>query len=86
MHVSANASVLATTPLVSGKSNLLPPGLARRELDLPPGIKNRPAGAAQPPGIANRFSSIAPSTTDPVEPQLGSETDAVATSSLDILV
>ena len=58
-HISASA----------GKSKDIPPGLQRRELDLPPGIaKKLEAGGTAPRGIVNRFPAAAAPTETPSEP------------------
>jgi hypothetical protein len=86
MHVPATtAPALPTTLPTTNKSKLIPPGLARRELALPPGIQKRvDAGETPPPGIAKRFPAAAP-TPEPVAPQTGSGTGAPIPS-LDIVV
>lgn len=74
MHISGVVS--AHVPQLAGKSKEVPPGLQRRELDLPPGIaKKLEADGTAPPGIAKRFpAAISPTetasettTTPPVE-------------------
>ena len=63
MHVSSIGS--AHIPQTPGKSKETPPGLQRRELDLPPGIaKKLEAEGKAPPGIAKRF----PAAVTPTEP------------------
>ena len=72
MHVSSIGSGAPAQPTSPGKSKAVPPGLARRELDLPPGIaKKLEAGGTMPPGIAKRFPSA---TVQPVDPQSSPET------------
>jgi len=86
MHVSAvTAPALPATPLTSGKSKLVPPGVARRELDLPPGIQKKAEGTL-PPGIDKRFSGAAPVPDGPLETPVGSQPDNASTLPLDILV
>jgi hypothetical protein len=82
-----------------GKSNVVPPGLARRQLELPPGIAKRDASGTLPPGIAKRFPSAtlpAPSipgtqseTVDEAQNSTPAPTDSSAlnsSSSVDLLV
>ena len=64
MHISGSRSAIATQPVTLGKSTEVPPGLARRGLDLPPGIaKKLDDGGVTPAGIAKRFSAPTPVTT-----------------------
>jgi hypothetical protein len=55
----------AHIPVSAGKSKGVPPGLQRRELDLPPGItKKLEAEGTAPRGIVSRFPApVAPSET-----------------------
>jgi hypothetical protein len=70
MHIFSIGSA-APAPLTSpGKAKAVPPGLARRELDLPPGIAKKLDGTI-PPGIAKRFPSA---TVQPVDPLTTPET------------
>jgi len=56
MHISSNLSAAAPQLSSTGKSEVVPPGLAKRGLDLPPGIaKKLEAGGTAPAGIAKRF-------------------------------
>ena len=72
MHISSIGSAAPAQLTSPGKSKAVPPGLARRELDLPPGIaKKLEAGGTMPPGIAKRFPS---GTVQPVDPQSSPET------------
>ena len=72
MHISSIGSAAPAQLTSPGKSKAVPPGLARRELDLPPGItKKLEAGGTMPPGIAKRFPSA---TVQPVDPQSSPET------------
>jgi hypothetical protein len=87
MHVSKTAPLQS-----SGMSNVVPPGLARRGLDLPPGIaKKLQNGGELPPGIAQRFPAASAPTSD--SGVTGTSTDAPAadgsssdTSSINLLV
>jgi hypothetical protein len=85
--------VFKTAPLQSsGMPNVVPSGLARRGLDLPPGIaKNLQNGGKVPPGIAQRFPAAAAPTAD--SSVTGTSTDAAAadgsssdTSSINLVV
>ena len=84
---SATASVQAQLHS-NGRSTKVPPGLARRELDLPPGIaKKIAAGGVAPDGIAKRFPAAAPPASPPpasASAPAGEETDAPP--GVDILV
>ena len=72
MHISTVGSPAPAQLPSSGKSKAVPPGLARRELGLPPGIaKKLGAGGTTPPGIAKRFPSA---TAQPGDPQSSPET------------
>ena len=54
---------------ISGKSAVVPPGLARRDLELPPGIaKKLDDGGVVPAGIAKRFPAATLPPEAPVEP------------------
>jgi hypothetical protein len=56
MHISKTASAIPSQLPQSGKSKVVPPGLAGRGLDLPPGIaRELEAGGVAPAGIAKRF-------------------------------
>jgi hypothetical protein len=78
MHVSSTVPVISSQPQSPGKSQVVPPGLAKRGLDLPPGIAKKQAaegtGWAAPAGIAKRFPAAAlqPGTTSETS---GTETD-----------
>jgi hypothetical protein len=76
-------------------SKATPPGLASRDLELPPGIaKKLEGGGTLPPGIAKRFPAAIEPVTTPTEviptDQAGTPpvTDGSSqeTSSLDLLV
>ena len=88
MHISKATSLQLPT---SGTSNVVPPGLERRGLDLPPGIaKKLEKGGEVPPGIAQRFPAATTPTSD--SSATGTSTDAPAdgsssdTSSINLLV
>ena len=87
MHISATAPpAVSTTSPASGKSKVVPPGLARRDLELPPGIARKlGAGGAVPPGISRRFPAAAPLLDAPIEAAPNPDTGDV-TAALDILV
>lgn len=69
MHISGTRPAGATQPSSPGKSAVVPPGLARRDLELPPGIaKKLDAGGAAPAGIAKRFPAAAVQPEAPIEP------------------
>ena len=87
--------VSKTSPLQrpsSGMSDLVPPGLARRGLDLPPGIAKKLQNSGEvPPGIAQRFPAATAPTLD--SSVTGTSTDVPAaegsssdTSSINLLV
>jgi hypothetical protein len=89
MHISSAAPATTSLPSSSGKSTAVPPGLANRDLDLPPGIRKKLAnGGSVPPGIANRFPAAMSDTTntqtDGVTPADTSSQDS--TTSVDLLV
>ena len=91
MHVSSIGSGAPAQPTSPGKSKAVPPGLARRELDLPPGIaKKLEAGGTMPPGIAKRFPSatvqpvVDPQSSPEISP--APETGASPNSSVDLVV
>jgi len=87
MHISSVGPALPPERSLRDTFKAVPPGLARRHLDLPPGIaKKLEAGASAPPGIAQRFSaaSAAPTASDPVLDDTGDETP-LSTASVDIL-
>jgi hypothetical protein len=79
MHISSTAPVTSTQPNSPCKSK--PPGLANRDLDLPPGIaKKLAAGGVEPPGITRRFGTP---TTDASGTDPGSVTPPMDGSSQD---
>jgi len=90
MHISSVRPPLTPEPSLTDASKAVPPGLARRHLDLPPGIaKKLEAGASVPRGIAQRFpqASPAPAIGDPILEDTGDKTSVptVSTGSVDIL-
>lgn len=67
MHINGVAS--SGLPDSSGKSKGVPPGLARRELDMPPGIaKKLDGGVEAPSGILKRFPAAGPVPENLPEP------------------
>jgi hypothetical protein len=61
MHISSVRQPLTPEPSLTDASKAVPPGLARRHFDLPPGIaKKLEAGASIPRGIAQRFPQASP--------------------------
>jgi hypothetical protein len=89
MHISSTAPPTTSLPSSSGKSTAVPPGLANRDLELPPGITKKLAnGGNVPPGIAKRFPAATSDTTnaqtDGVMPADTSSQDS--TTSVDLLV
>jgi hypothetical protein len=87
MHIPKATGLQLPT---SGMSNVVPPGLERRGLDLPPGIaKKLEKGGEVPPGIAQRFPAATTPTADSATetstdaPADGSSSD---TSSINLLV
>ena len=90
MHISSVSPALPPERSLTDSSKVVPPGLARRNLDLPPGIaKKLEAGASAPHGIAQRFpaASPAPAISDPILDDTGDETPLTNVSpvSVDIL-
>jgi hypothetical protein len=84
MHISSTALATESSPSSPGKSMVVPPGLANRGLDLPPGIaKKLAAGGTAPPGIAKRFPAATVKTSDTTETQTGGVTPPADTSSQD---
>ena len=93
MHISSTGPVTSTQPASPGKS--VPPGLAKRDPALPPGIaKKLAAGGTPPPGIAKRFpaATVTP-TLDTTETETGGAASAAdasspdnTTSSVDLIV
>ena len=68
MRVSSGVAPLAANLTSPGMSKTTPPGLARRDLELPPGIaKKLEGGGVVPPGIAKRFPAAAAPVTPPTE-------------------
>ncbi len=66
MRVSCGVAPLAAKLTSAGMSKATPPGLARRDLELPAGIaKKLEHGGALPPGIAKRFPAAAEPVTPP---------------------
>ena len=95
MKVSSGVAPLAAKLASPGMSKATPPGLARRDLELPPGIaKKLEGGGTLPPGIAKRFpAAIEPVTpptevipTDPAGIPPVTDGSSQETSSLDLLV
>jgi len=95
MRVSSGVAPLAAKLTSQGMSKATPAGLARRDLELPPGIaKKLENGGVLPPGIARRFPAAAEPVTPPTEviPTDPAGTPPVSdgsspeTSSLDLLV
>jgi hypothetical protein len=97
MHVSSAVPAIPSPLPSSGKSKIVPPGLADRDLALPPGIaKKLEAGGIAPAGIAQRFPAATVQVGTPTSETTGTETGSVApppdgssqnnTSSVDLLV
>ena len=95
MRVSSGVAPLAAKLTSAGMSKATPPGLARRDLELPPGIaKKLEHGGALPPGIDKRFPAAAeparPPTevvpTDPAGTPPVTDGSSPETSPLDLLV
>jgi hypothetical protein len=87
MHIPKATALQLSAP---GMSKVMPPGLERRGLDLPPGIaKKLEKGGEVPPGIAQRFPAATTLTSDSAT---GTSTDVTAdgsssdTSSINVLV
>ena len=88
MHISSVRQPLTPEPSLTDASKAVPPGLARRHLDLPPGIaKKLEAGASIPRGIAQRFpqASPEPAIGDPEGTGDKTPLPPVSTVSVDIL-
>ena len=85
MHISNTGPVTSTQPASPGTSKIVPPGLAKRDPALPPGIaKKLAAGGTPPPGIAKRFpAAIVPPTPDATETETGGGAPAADASSPD---
>jgi len=94
MHISATKAAVATPPSSPGKSAVVPPGLARRDLDRPPGItKKMEDGGVASAGIARRFPAAAPPPEALVEPSsdagappADAATNSTVTPVVDLLV
>jgi hypothetical protein len=94
MHISATKAAVATPPSSPGKSAVVPPGLARRDLDRPPGItKKMEDGGVAPAGVARRFPAAAPPPDAPVQssseagvPPADAATNGTVTPVVDLLV
>ncbi len=72
MHISSAVPVTASQLSSSGKSKVVPPGLAGRGLDLPPGIaKKLEAGGIAPAGIAKRFPAATAQVGTPIPDTTG---------------
>jgi len=75
MHIRSLAS--AQIPEVTGKSKEVPPGLNRREFELPPGIaKKLEAGGTAPAGILQRFPAAARAQFQPTTPDASTSTSS----------
>jgi hypothetical protein len=75
MHISSTLPVTPPQPSSPTKSQAVPPGLANRGLDLPPGIaKKLAAGGSVPPGIAKRFPAATAQTSETTGTQTGGAT------------
>lgn len=80
MKISATATVPPPSP---GKSQETPAGLAKRDLELPPGIARKlENGGEVPAGIAKRFPVTAP-TSEPAPAPV--EQGATPEGGIDIL-
>jgi hypothetical protein len=74
MHISNALPVAAPQLSSSGKSKVVPPGLAGRGLNLPPGItKKLEAGGIEPKGIARRFPPAIVQDGTPTSETTGTE-------------
>jgi hypothetical protein len=81
MHISCNLSATAPQLSSTGKSEVVPPGLAKRGLDLPPGIaKKLDAGVTAPAGIAKRFPAATVQEAPSSDTTGTNSRDAVQTS------
>jgi hypothetical protein len=82
MHVSSIGA--AHIPQAPGNKDV-PPGLQRRDLDMPPGIaKKLDADGTVPPGIAKRFPAAVVPTETPSEPT--TDTQPSEGTTVDIVV
>jgi len=79
MHISSVVPVTPSQLSSSGKSKVVPPGLAGRGLNLPPGIaKKLKAGGIAPAGIATRFPAAAVQVGTPISDTTGTKTGGAA--------
>jgi hypothetical protein len=84
MHISKTAPLQS-----SGMSNVVPPGLARRGLDLPPGIAKKQSGGELPPGIAQRFPAATAPISDSSVTEMSADVpaaDGSSSESINLLV
>jgi hypothetical protein len=87
MHITATRAVVPTLRPSNETSTAVPPGLARRDLPLPPGInKKLESGGALPEGILKRFSAVATPTFSEAAPEVSTAARAELSLSLDITV
>jgi hypothetical protein len=96
MHISSNLPATAPQLSSTGKSEVVPPGLERRGLNLPPGItKKLEAGGTAPAGIAKRFPAATVQVVAPTSDTTGTDSGDAAqvsdgsqpnTASVDLLV
>jgi hypothetical protein len=87
MHISSTAPATTSLPSSSGKSTAVPPGLANRDLELPPGITKKLAnGGSVPSGIANRFPAATSDTTNTQTDGVTPAESQDSTTTVDLLV
>jgi len=87
MHISSTAPPTTSLPSSSGKSTAVPPGLANRDLELPPGITKKLAnGGSVPSGIANRFPAATSDTTNTQTDGVTPAESQDSTTTVDLLV
>ena len=83
MHISSTGPAAPAQILAPGSSKIVPPGLARRGLDLPPGIaKKLDAGGTAPAGIAKRFPAATVQPGASVEPSSSPETSPATSAEI----
>ena len=90
MHISSNLPATAPQLSSTGKSEVVPPGVTKRGLSLPPGIaKKLEAGGTAPAGIAKRFPAATVQVEAPSSDTTGTDSGDGSqpnTSSVDLLV
>jgi hypothetical protein len=79
MQITSAAPTTSSQLPSTSKSKVVPPGLANRGLDLPPGIaKKLEAGGTAPAGITKRFPAVAVQGGAPASETNETDVDGVA--------